>query len=629
MVRSAVSLLAWAGAAIVGPVLAQFPPSPQGVTVVRSKLNPAISISYKEPGICETTPGVKSYSGYIHLPPGSTDGLGTPQDYPINTFFWFFEARNDPENAPLSIWMNGGPGASSMPGLLYENGPCFINPDSQTTRLNPNSWNNRVNMLYIDQPVQAGFSYDTLRNVTRDLFGSVRTLPPGAPIPEQNTTFQVGTYSSGNSSATSRGSRNGAIALWHFAQVFFQEFPGYYTNDGRVSIATQSYGGRYGPALAALFQEQNEKILNGTSAGLEGSKVIELDTLLLVNGCIDRKVQWPSYPEMAYNNTYGIQTVSEEWYESMKSGFSRAGGCRDQINNCQAISAVYDPDALGINATVNRVCQQAETYCTANVRDPYLRFSGRDYYDVTQLEPTMFPDPFVPGYLNQRSVQEALGVPLNFTGSSNAIATAYRNIGDYNRPGWLEDMGYLLDQGKKVTLMYGDRDFACNWIGGEAASLAIPWKHQDDFAAAGYAPLQTNCTFEGGQVRQYGNLSFIRVYQAGHAVPAYQQQSAARIFNRALFDRDVSTGRIDTAATPDYQTEGPLDVFDVKNEVPPQYPYYCYILDLASCTDVQVAALRAGTAVIENYIMIDPPYDPSATKLHRRQLEQMDPDLRV
>jgi carboxypeptidase C (cathepsin A) len=95
-----------------------------------------------QPGICETTPGVKSYSGYIHLPPGSTDGLGTPQDYPINTFFWFFEARNDPENAPLSIWMNGGPGASSMPGLLYENGPCFINPDSQTTRLNPNSWNN-------------------------------------------------------------------------------------------------------------------------------------------------------------------------------------------------------------------------------------------------------------------------------------------------------------------------------------------------------------------------------------------------------------------------------------------------------------------------------------------------------
>jgi hypothetical protein len=48
MVRSAVSLLAWACAALVGPVVAQFPPSPQHITIVKSKLNPAVSISYKE-----------------------------------------------------------------------------------------------------------------------------------------------------------------------------------------------------------------------------------------------------------------------------------------------------------------------------------------------------------------------------------------------------------------------------------------------------------------------------------------------------------------------------------------------------------------------------------------------------
>jgi carboxypeptidase C (cathepsin A) len=75
-----------------------------------------------QPGICETTPGVKSYAGYVHLPPGILEDVGEAQNYNINTFFWFFESRKDPANAPLSIWMNGGPGSSSMIGLLSENG---------------------------------------------------------------------------------------------------------------------------------------------------------------------------------------------------------------------------------------------------------------------------------------------------------------------------------------------------------------------------------------------------------------------------------------------------------------------------------------------------------------------------
>ena len=66
-------------------------------------------------------------------------------------FFWYFEARKDPANAPLSLWMNGGPGGSSLIGLLQENGPCFVGNDSNSTYLNPWSWNNEVNMLYIDQ----------------------------------------------------------------------------------------------------------------------------------------------------------------------------------------------------------------------------------------------------------------------------------------------------------------------------------------------------------------------------------------------------------------------------------------------------------------------------------------------
>jgi carboxypeptidase C (cathepsin A) len=105
--------------------------------------------------LCETTPGVRSYSGYVHLPAGALADLGVQnQTYEINTFFWFFESRKDPANAPLSIWFNGGPGSSSMVGLLRENGPCYVNVDSNSTTTSDWSWNNEgmSNYYYRKKP---------------------------------------------------------------------------------------------------------------------------------------------------------------------------------------------------------------------------------------------------------------------------------------------------------------------------------------------------------------------------------------------------------------------------------------------------------------------------------------------
>ncbi|KIJ16449.1 hypothetical protein PAXINDRAFT_98906, partial [Paxillus involutus ATCC 200175] len=106
---------------------------------VRSRIYDETNLRYvKNSGICETTPGVTQYSGYIDV---GTD---------MSMWFWFFEARNSPKTAPFTLWLNGGPGCSSMMGLFQENGPCLVNEDGNSTYLNPYSWNNVSNMIYID-----------------------------------------------------------------------------------------------------------------------------------------------------------------------------------------------------------------------------------------------------------------------------------------------------------------------------------------------------------------------------------------------------------------------------------------------------------------------------------------------
>lgn len=85
----------------------QIPANATDVTTIKSPTG--VTIRYKEPGkagVCETTPGVGSYAGYVDLSPTS------------HTFFWFFEARHNPETAPLTLWLNGGPGSDSLIGLF-------------------------------------------------------------------------------------------------------------------------------------------------------------------------------------------------------------------------------------------------------------------------------------------------------------------------------------------------------------------------------------------------------------------------------------------------------------------------------------------------------------------------------
>ncbi|KPM03391.1 Serine carboxypeptidase-like protein [Sarcoptes scabiei] len=133
--------------------------------------------------------------------------------------YWFFESQNDPDTDPIVVWLNGGPGCSSLIGALTENGPFLITKHRRLSQ-NPFGWNIRASLLYLESPAGVGFSYN--------LHQEYRT----------------------NDTDTARKNAN---ALEHF----FEKFPHLKSND--LYISGESYGGIYVPMLTKFLIEKKSK----------------------------------------------------------------------------------------------------------------------------------------------------------------------------------------------------------------------------------------------------------------------------------------------------------------------------------------------------------------------------------
>ncbi|KAI0206774.1 Alpha/Beta hydrolase protein [Astrocystis sublimbata] len=500
----------------------QAPAEPKGVKTIKSP--GGSQIRFKEPGksgVCETTPGVNSYSGYVDV------------DENTHMFFWFFESRNNPDSDPITLWLNGGPGSDSMIGLFEELGPCSVAPNMSTSILNPYAWNEVSNMLFLSQPIGVGFSYET---------EVVGVVDPVTGFPKNSSTPD-GRYSDVNPYRFDT-TQLAAVGTWEVVQALIEELP---TLDEKVksrsfNLWTESYGGHYGPAFYKYFYDQNELIKNESIKGVE----LEMHTLGIINGIISAKIQMPYYYEFAANNTYGIKTVNDTIYDFMKMNWEFPGACRDMIDMC-ASGDRSTPDGLA-------VCSQATAMCRMLVEGPYYSASGRNPYDIrAKANAKIPPEPWVQ-YLNTAKIQDAIGVDINYTSTSSPqIGTGFDFTGDHVFPELLEDLEAVVGYGVRVAMIYGDADYICNWFGGEAVSLALNYTHQDEFRAAGYAPFVVDGT-EYGESRQYGNFSFTRIYESGHEIPYYQPKAALEFFRRILGDLVVADGT--TKVTPTFASNG-------------------------------------------------------------------------
>lgn len=159
----------------------------------------------------------------------------------------------------------------------------------------------------------------------------------------------------------------------------------------------------------------------------------------------------------------------------------------------------------------------------------------------------------------------ALGVDLNYTSSNSEIYYAFQQTGDFVWPNFISDLEEILTRPVRVSLIYGDADYICNWFGGEAISLAAEFPHAKQFRKAGYAPLMVDGK-EYGETREYGNFSFTRVYEAGHEVPYYQPEASLQLFNRSLNGWELAKG--EEKIRPDLGSEGPKSATHTQASVP-------------------------------------------------------------
>ncbi|KAJ8935496.1 hypothetical protein NQ318_010634 [Aromia moschata] len=163
--------------------------------------------------------GVKSFSGYFTV----------NDDFDSNLFFWFFPSESDYENDPVVLWLQGGPGATSLFGLFEEHGPFSVNDDLEL-ELREHSWTKSHSIIYMDNPVGTGYSFSSKGGYA------------------QNQT-QIGKE------------------LYSAVIQFFTMFPELQKNE--FFVIGETYGGKYVPAVSyKILQENPEATLKINLKGL-------------------------------------------------------------------------------------------------------------------------------------------------------------------------------------------------------------------------------------------------------------------------------------------------------------------------------------------------------------------------
>nr|DAD45403.1 TPA_asm: hypothetical protein HUJ06_003632 [Nelumbo nucifera] len=410
------------------------------------------------------------YAGYVTVNEASGRAL----------FYWFFEAVEDPSSKPLVLWLNGGPGCSSIAyGEAEEIGPFHIKADGKTLYLNQYSWNQVANVLFLESPVGVGFSYS-------------------------NNSLDV----------LNNGDKRTAEDSLMFLLKWFERFPQYKGRD--FYITGESYAGHYVPQLAQAIVRYHCPTED---------KSINLKGYMVGNALTDDFTDHMG----VFQFMWSAGLISDQTYKQLnlfcdfQSFIHTSKQCENileiannEIGNIDLYS-IFTPTCTSNSSLSHRLMKRLRAGRISEKYDP-----------CTEKHSTV--------YFNLPEVQKALHV------HPEVAPTKWETCSDVVNENWKDSPKTVLDiyheligAGLRIWIFSGDTDAVIPVTSTRYSIDALklptigPWR-------AWYDEGQV-----GGWTQQYVGLNFVSVRGAGHEVPLHKPKLALSLIKAFLSGRQMPT----------------------------------------------------------------------------------------
>ncbi|XP_058092992.1 serine carboxypeptidase-like 45 [Magnolia sinica] len=413
----------------------------------------------------------QQFSGYITVDERKQRAL----------FYYFAEAEMEPFIKPLVLWLNGGPGCSSVGvGAFSENGP--FRPSGEILVRNEHSWNKEANMLYLETPAGVGFSYST------------------------DTSYYVGVDDK-------KTARDNLV----FLQRWFVKFPQYKSRD--LIITGESYAGHYVPQLAQLMIEFNKK-----------EKLFNLKGIALGNPVLEFATDFNSRAEFFWS--HGL--ISDSTYKIFTSSCNYSRYVSEYYRS--SVSPVCSRVMSQVNKETSRFVDSYDVtldVCISSVLSQSMVLSQQvtERIDVCVEDETK-------NYLNRKDVQNALHARLMGVAKWEACSS---NL-DYDvlnvEIPTISIVGSIVESGIPALIYSGDQDSVIPLTGSRKLVHGLA----NELGLNTTVPYRV--WFEGQQVggwtQVYGNiLSFATVRGASHETPFSQPERSLVLFKAFLEGRPL------------------------------------------------------------------------------------------